>query len=118
MNIKHLNIRHFRGIDRLDWEVAGRLVCLIGPGDSTKSTILEAIELALTSRRSVSFDDADFYGADTDNSILIKATVGEVPADLLADVRFLIAGRKVKSGRASLTTIPKRSTARPKFRNG
>ena len=76
MNIKRLKICHFRGIDQLDWDIAGRLVCLIGPGDSTKSTILEAIELALTPRRSVSFDDADFYNADTDNLILIEVTVG------------------------------------------
>src|SRR3990172_6618056 len=100
MNIKRLNICHFRGIDRLDWNIAGRLVCLIGPGDSTKSTILEAIELALTSRRSVSFDDADFYNADTVNPILIEVTVVEVPTDLLADAKFgyLIRGWNGKTG--------------------
>lgn len=100
MNIKHLNIYHFRGIDRLDWDIAGRLVCLIGPGDSTKSTILEAIELVLTPRRSVSFDDADFYNADTDNPILIEVTIGEVPTDLLADAKFgyLIRGWNGKTG--------------------
>jgi hypothetical protein len=88
MDVKRLKIRHFRGINRLDWNVAGRLVCLVGPGDSTKSTILEAVELALTPRRSVSFDDADFYNADTRNPILIELTVGEVPSDLLSLDKF------------------------------
>lgn len=100
MNIKRLTICHFRGIDQLDWDIAGRFVCLIGPGDSTKSTILEAIEMALTPRRSVSFDDADFYNADTDNPILIEVSVGEVPTDLLADAKFgyLIRGWNGKTG--------------------
>lgn len=100
MNIKRLKICHFRGIDQLDWDISGQLVCLIGPGDSTKSTILEAIELALTPRRSVSFDDADFYNACTGNSITIEITVGEVPAALLADAKFgyLIRGWNGKTG--------------------
>jgi len=63
MKIKYIKIHNFRGISQLDWDVNGRFVCLIGPGDSTKSTILEAIELALTPRRTVTFDDADFYNA-------------------------------------------------------
>ena len=88
MTIKNLKVRHFRGIERLDWEVAGRFVCLIGPGDSTKTTILRSVELVLTPRRNFSFDDADFYYADTDNPILIEITVGDVPTDLLSDAKF------------------------------
>ncbi len=84
MDIKNLKVQHFRGINQLDWNVNGRFVCLIGPGDSTKSTILDAIELAITPRRNVTFDDADFYNADTDNPILISITIGEIPTDLLS----------------------------------
>jgi len=98
MEIKCLKVRHFRGINRLDWDVAGRLVCLVGPGDSTKSTILEAVELALTPRRIVSFDDADFYNADTRNPILIELTVGEVPTDLLSLAKF---GYLIRGGNGS-----------------
>ncbi len=88
MDIKNLKVRHFRGINRLDWDVDGRFVCLIGPGDSTKSTILEAMELALTPRRNVTFDDTDFHNADTDNPILIEITIGEIPNDLLSEAKF------------------------------
>ncbi len=48
--IRHLNIRNFRGIQTLDWHVDGRVICLVGPGDSAKTTVLEAIELALLPR--------------------------------------------------------------------
>ena len=41
-------IRNFRGIRELDWHVDGTILCLVGPGDSTKTTILDAIELAMT----------------------------------------------------------------------
>lgn len=88
MEIKALSVRHFRGINSLDWSVDGRLVCLVGPGDATKSTILDAIGLVLTSRRYVSFDDADFYDANTDEPIIIDVTVGEIPRDLISEARF------------------------------
>ena len=43
MRIRHLAIRRFRGIRELDWSVRGQMICLIGQGDSTKSTILNAL---------------------------------------------------------------------------
>jgi predicted ATP-dependent endonuclease of OLD family len=49
MQVKHLRIERFRGIRELDWSVGGGFICLIGPGDSTKSTILDAIDFALSS---------------------------------------------------------------------
>jgi hypothetical protein len=50
--------------------------CLIGPGDSGKSTILDAIDLCLGARRSLSFTDADFHGIDFDQPIRISVTLG------------------------------------------
>lgn len=99
MEIKHIKIDHFRGISQLDWDVNGRFICLIGPGDSTKSTILEAIELALTPRRTIMFDDADFYNGNTKKPILIEITVGGVPTSLLSLAKFgyLVAGLNAPS---------------------
>jgi putative ATP-dependent endonuclease of the OLD family len=88
MDIKTLAVRRFRGINYLDWNISGRLLCLVGPCDSTKSTILEAIQLALTPRRSLTFDDADFYNSDTSEPILIEITMGGVPKELLSDAKF------------------------------
>ncbi|WP_455549883.1 AAA family ATPase, partial [Dryocola clanedunensis] len=55
-----LSVRNFRGISELEWTLkASPLCCLIGPGDSGKSTVLDAIEAALSSRW-YTFGEADF----------------------------------------------------------
>ena len=88
MKIRHVKIEHFRGIESLDWDLGGDFVCLIGPGDSTKSTILDAIELALTPRWNVSFYDTDFRNAQTDTPIRITVTVGDLPQSLKSDAKY------------------------------
>lgn len=88
MRLLRVQIERFRGIKSLDWFVNGEFVCLIGPGDSTKTTILDAIELALSPRWSVPFDDTDFYDADTLKPFTITVTVGELPAELKSDRKF------------------------------
>lgn len=47
MRIVSVDIEHFRGIKSLRWSPAPGMNCLIGPGDSTKTSILDAIELCL-----------------------------------------------------------------------
>ena len=48
MKIRLIKIDRFRGIRELEWRVGGSFVCLVGPGDSTKTTILDAVEFALS----------------------------------------------------------------------
>jgi hypothetical protein len=86
--IKHLSVMNFRGIRNLDWRLPGPMVCLIGPGDSTKSTILDAIECALSPRWDVPFADTDFYMSKTDQPIEITVTVGQLPQKLMDDKKF------------------------------
>jgi putative ATP-dependent endonuclease of OLD family len=88
MQIRHLKIERFRGIKLLDWEPAGEMICLLGPGDSTKTTIIEAIELTLSPRWDYAFDDSDFFDGNTDSPIVISATVGQLPDILRADNKF------------------------------
>ncbi|MCC7169394.1 MAG: ATP-binding protein, partial [Planctomycetes bacterium] len=88
MGLIRVEIERFRGIKSLDWIVNGKVVCLIGPGDSTKTTILDAIELALSPRWSIPFDDTDFFGADTTLSLSITVTIGDLPAELLSNRKF------------------------------
>ncbi|MFT7684292.1 MAG: putative ATP-dependent endonuclease of OLD family [Moritella dasanensis] len=45
--IRQILIRNFRGIESLNWTPHPGLNCLIGPGDSGKSTILDAIDLCV-----------------------------------------------------------------------
>lgn len=82
MRIRHLSIRNFRGIKELDWKIDARTVCLIGPNDSTKSTVLEAIQLVLHPWWNPSVSDSDFYQQNVSEPIVIKATVGELPESL------------------------------------
>lgn len=88
MKIRHLSIKYFRGIKELSWNVIGSTICLVGPGDSTKSTILDAIELALSSRWNLTFNDSDFFECNTQNPIEIIVTVGEIPDRLHDDQKF------------------------------
>ncbi|CAD2245828.1 ATP-dependent nuclease [Xanthomonas arboricola] len=81
--IRHLAIRNFRSIKALDWAPAPGINCLVGPGDSGKSTILDAIDLCLGARRSISFGDMDFFGLDVSEPIRIAVTLGELPVSLM-----------------------------------
>jgi putative ATP-dependent endonuclease of OLD family len=74
--IRVLEIENFRAIRKLRWLPGPGVNCLIGPGDSGKSTILDAIDLCLGARRSLSFTDADFHGIDFDQPIRISVTLG------------------------------------------
>jgi len=75
MEIKHLKVRNFRGIKELDWYLPGKYICLIGPGDSAKTTILDAIEYTLYPSYTISFDDTDFFNCDTEQSIEIYVSL-------------------------------------------
>jgi putative ATP-dependent endonuclease of OLD family len=88
MQVRHLKIENFRGIRDLTWSPTGRFVCLIGHGDSTKTTILDALELALAGRWNTVVTDSDFYQLDISRPIRIEVTVGEVPQRLLDEDKF------------------------------
>jgi putative ATP-dependent endonuclease of OLD family len=80
--IRHIHIKNFRVIRELIWLPKPGLNCLIGPGDSGKSTTLDAIDLALGARRSYPFTDADFFNLDTTNPIEIWVTLGALSEQL------------------------------------
>lgn len=81
--IKEVSITNFRSIQFLRWRPGPGLNCLIGPGDSGKSTILDAIDLALGARRYFQFSDADFFRLNTDHPIEITVSLGNLPDQLL-----------------------------------
>ena len=76
--IRQIEIKNFRGIASLLWDPTPGINCLIGPGDSGKSTILDAIDLCLGARRNIQFSDADFHQLDVEKPISISVTVGEL----------------------------------------
>ena len=81
---RRLWIQNFRGIKELDWKLPTdqRLVALVGPGDSGKSTILDAVHFLLGDRWNVPFADTDFFGGDVEKPISIRALVMDIPAAL------------------------------------
>ncbi len=93
MRIRHVAIRNFRGIAEMSWSPAGLISCLVGPGDSTKTTILDAIEYALSPRWNIPFADVDFHNADVTQPISIEVTVGDVPPALLTEDKFGLCKR-------------------------
>jgi hypothetical protein len=86
MQIRQLRITNFRGVATLDWRPNHSFCCLIGAGDSGKSTVLDAVEAVLSSRW-FSFSESDFLGADTAHLIVIEVTVGELSQALKSDER-------------------------------
>lgn len=82
MRIRHLSINNFRGIHEMEWALPDKvLFCLIGRGDSTKSTILEALRRIFYPQWNLVFDDADFYQCKPDNAIRIEAILGCIPEE-------------------------------------
>lgn len=100
MKIRHIGIKNFRGIKELDWKIAGDFICLIGAGDSTKSTILEAIEYALSPRWNITFEDTDFYDLDVNQKIEINLTFGQFADEFLSDQKYgqFLRGWSVQDG--------------------
>ncbi len=88
MGLRHLSITDFRVIESLEWNVTSPLCCLFGPGDSGKSTILDAIRLALLPSWSFEFSDSDFWDCDTKYPIKIEATLGGIPEELKTERTF------------------------------
>lgn len=91
--IRQLRIDRFRGIRSLEWSPGPGLNGLIGPGDSGKSTVLDAIDLLFSTRRTASFNDADFHGLATGDGILIEASIGDLEPELLEMDRYGIFHR-------------------------
>lgn len=60
------------------WLPSPGLNCLIGPGDSGKSSILNAVDYCLGARRNIQFTDADFYRLNVETPIRISVTIGEL----------------------------------------
>jgi len=77
LRIKYIEIRNFRGIKSLSWRVKGDFNCVIGPGDTCKTTILTALDYALSPRTALTFDDADFFSQDVDQDIVIQVTLAD-----------------------------------------
>jgi len=85
VRIVQIEIQNFRGIKKLAWSPTAGINCLIGPGDATKTTILDAIEIALNPRSYPFADDSDFFDLDFNQPIKITVTLAGLPSEFKAD---------------------------------
>ncbi|WP_413213314.1 ATP-dependent nuclease [Paraburkholderia kururiensis] len=88
MHIVALRVYNFRGVRELSWLPSQGVNCLIGSGDSCKTTILDAIDLLLAERQNATFDDLDFYDANPTNAIRIVACIAGLPTEYLREDRY------------------------------
>lgn len=87
--IHTLKISNFRGIKQFE-QIFGNenFICLIGRGDSGKTSILDAISFVLSPNWNLSFFDTDFFNCEVENPIVIEASVIEPPEYLLQDNKY------------------------------
>jgi len=79
VKIRKITIKNLRGVKELDWSLpTADIFCLIGKGDSSKSTLLEAIRYAFYPQWNLTLSDSDFYQCKVENSIVIEVTIGDL----------------------------------------
>lgn len=102
MRLRRLEIENFRGVKSLDWRHIAETAALVGPGDSGKSTILDAVERVLSPKWNVPFDDTDFGNLKTDAPIVIRATITDLAPSFYRDSKFglLLHGFDTTNGEA------------------
>lgn len=88
MYIAHISISEFRGIKSLEWSPSPTVNCLIGPGDSCKTTILDAIEIGLTPRFGYTGSDPDLFGCDPTKKPEICLTLVDLPDELIVEQKY------------------------------
>ncbi len=87
--IYKLDIKNFRGIKEFSHTFDDlNLICLVGRGDSGKSSVLSAILYVLYPNWNLSFYDTDFYNCDIEHPIEIEATLVGVPDELLREDKY------------------------------
>ncbi len=85
MKIKKLEIKNYRGIKAFEWIIPDEsFICLIGKGDSGKSSILEAIHYIFYPSWNLSLCDSDFYDGQVDEPIEFIAHIIDFPEELKA----------------------------------
>ena len=106
--IRHIEVKNFRCIREFSWLPSPGINCLTGPGDSGKSSILDAIDLCLGARRNVQFADADFHLLQVDSPVSISITIGELDDALKSMEAYGLFVRGFNAAAGVIEDEPKR----------
>lgn len=106
MHIVELGIKNFRGIKSFH-HIFGekQLICLVGQGDSGKTTILEAISLVLSPTWNIPFCDNDFYMKNVEESIEIEVSV-KIPETFVLESKFGLYMRFWDAENSTISDVP------------
>ena len=83
MQIRQITIHRFRGIEAFSWKPNPGINCLIGPGDSLKSTVLAAISLLLAPYPLGPCSEFDYYRRRITGGFEIEAYIGNLDLQAL-----------------------------------
>jgi len=86
--VYELKINNFRGVKSFSQKFNKHFNCILGRGDSCKTTILDAISYVLSPSWNPSFYDSDFYGGNPNDPIVIEASLVTVPHELINEDKY------------------------------
>lgn len=104
--IRVVEIENFRGVKLLTWCPAEGINCLVGPGDSGKSTVLDGIDYCIGARRSLQLADSDFHGLDVERPIRVAVTLGALPDELKGIETYGLYLRGFNAGTGEIAAEP------------
>jgi putative ATP-dependent endonuclease of the OLD family len=94
MRIRRLSIERFRGLERLSFSPGPRTI-ILGPNNSGKTTVIEALDLLLHSglgRPRPSPTELDYFGRRPADGFSIEAVLGSLSEPFAAEVREHLEG--------------------------
>jgi hypothetical protein len=99
MQIRLLTIQRYRGIQAFTWKPNAGINCLIGPGDTYKSTVLAAISLLLAPYPLGACSEFDYYRRRISDGFEIEAYIGNLDLPALGTEQrlphfFRLAGQQ------------------------
>jgi putative ATP-dependent endonuclease of the OLD family len=87
--IHSISIKNFRCFKNFNHTFDNsNFICLVGRGDSGKSTLLDSISYALSSSWNLTFFDSDFNNCNTNTAIEIEITLIELPDKLINEKKY------------------------------
>lgn len=86
--IHELKIENFRGIKKFSEKIGKDFICLLGCGDSGKTTILDAVSFVLSPSYYLSIYDSDFHNGDTSSLIKIEVSLIDIPEKFINEEKY------------------------------
>lgn len=100
MKIRRVTITRFRGLEQLRF-CPGPSTVILGPNNSGKSTVLEALDLLFHpgfGRPRPPPDELDYYERHSERGFEIEAVVGELTNEFMAECHHYLEGWRTEEG--------------------